>query len=81
MRDVKYVVIKEAFEMETIILFPAHMSHKAYKNNGFDVLSAGFVGRSNQTKSGFYCYGYSDSLNLKCRDTDQRLLDLMMRDD
>lgn len=80
MDEIKYVVVLGCGGIETIILFPAWLRHNSFKPS-FDVVAAGFVGRTSDTKCGFYCHGASDSLGLKCRpELDQRLLDGLMRD-
>lgn len=73
--DAKYVVV-EIFGLETMIVFSPWIEHKAMMVLGPPV-SAGFVGRNKDTKSGFYVYGQSASLALSHRLIDQVLLNIL----
>ncbi len=79
--DPKFVVILGLFEVEEMVIFNSAMSHADFKKLG-KVVSAGFIGRSLETKSGLMVYGKSDSLSLKSRGADdQYLLDKLLGED
>lgn len=81
MERVKYIVVDNGgLGGEEIVLFPAFKQHKEMKPLGI-IISAGFVGRSDATRCGFYTYGESISLGLKSRPEDQMLLDLLLKSD
>lgn len=71
----KYIVLDTAMAGPTIVVFPAWLTHKDFAVMG-KIISAGFVGRNDATKSGFYTYGESISLKLQSRPEDQGLLDM-----
>lgn len=72
----KYVVVNYS----VIILFPMHLSHRDVADGIGNITSAGFVGRSEETRSGFYCYGSSESLSIDSAPGDQLLLDMLFSD-
>lgn len=79
--DTKFVVILGLFEVEEMVIFNNAMTHADFKKLG-KVISAGFICRSLDTKSGLMVYGSSASLNLKSRgEDDQRLLDKLLGED
>lgn len=81
--DMKYVLVETpGFGLETMIIFPSTLEHRAMAVHGKPI-SAGFIRRtSNESnKSGFRCYGRSVSLNLDSRpDEDQYFLDRLLGD-
>lgn len=82
MSNLKYVVINNGgLAGETMFVFPSYMNHADVAQRLGDAVSAGFIGRNDGTRSGFYVYGESVSLKMKARDEDQVLLDILFKKD
>jgi hypothetical protein len=70
----KYIVFSGSdFLPEFLIVFPDFFDHTTIRDKwlGFEAISAGFVNNGK-------VYGYSQSLDLKCREKDQYLFDLLL---
>jgi hypothetical protein len=84
MGNVKYIVVKPS-NYEIIIVFSSLMMHSHMANGYRNVISAGFVSIKVAEKDGItspigFCYGESDSLNLKSREVeDTKLLNQMFK--
>lgn len=73
----KYVVI-ETGRFEELVVFQPTLEHRYFRNLPGKIVSAGFVGASSRTRSGYSAHGKSASLGIESRPEDQILLDHLL---
>lgn len=66
--EMKYIIIDNLYA----IIFPTHLNHSDIANN-FNVTSAGFIDSKGNV------YGFSDTLNLKSNNKDQKIIDKILK--
>ena len=71
----KYVVFQSSFGIEYPVLFPNHfVEHCAVKSYQDKAVSAGFFSFDFENVHPVSCYGHSQSLKLKSRKEDEKLI-------
>ena len=77
--DWKYIKFKD----KTVVVFPPHISHDDIRIRGCgEPVNAGFVsfGVGEDGKTGFGCYGRSETLKLESDSNDEKIINKIFRD-